>query len=427
MTDDNVRPRVLLCATTTGYQTRMFDEAAARLGVDLVLASDRCDRLEDPWRDRAIPVRFHDDAGALAAVDAALGPSTLHGVLAVGDRPAVLAARVAAARRLPWHAVEGARAGRDKWRFRAAQRDAGLPAPWGIVVDAGRTTIPDGVRYPCVVKPLVLSGSRGVIRADTPQALSAALARVATILEAGDVRALRDEAARQVLIEGYIEGHEFAVEGLMTHGMFRVLAVFDKPEPLVGPFFEETVYVTPTARTRADGGAVVAAVTAAARASGLHHGPVHADCRVSSAGVVVLEAAARPIGGLCARALRLRDARGEEWPLEQELVAHAIGRGRDVTLAPGATGVMMVPIPRAGVLRDVTGVEAARAVPGVTDVTVTAKAGQILQMLPESASYLGFVFARGDGDSEVLAALTAAHACLHFTIGAVMPMRRDEA
>lgn len=427
MSHESTRPRVLLCATTTGYQTRMFDEAAVRLGVDLVLASDRCDRLEDPWRDRAIPVRFHDEAGARAAVEAALGAAPLHGVLAVGDRPAVLAACVAEARGLPWHAVEGARAGRDKWRFRAAQHAAGLPAPPGFVVDAGRPAIPDGVGYPCVVKPLVLSGSRGVIRADTPDALGAALARVAAILESGDVREMRDEAARQILIEGYIDGHEVAVEGLMTHGTFRALAIFDKPEPLVGPFFEETIYVTPTARTRAGGEAVVAAVAAAARASGLHHGPVHAECRVTGAGVVVLEAAARPIGGLCARALRLRDAQGEEWPLEQDLLAHAIGHGREAMLAPGATGVMMVPIPRAGVLRAVDGVEAARAVSGVTEVTVTAKAGQILQTLPESASYLAFIFARGSGDDEVLAALHAAHACLRFTIGAVRPLRRDEA
>ncbi len=427
MTDDHVRPRVLLCATTTGYQTRMFDEAAARLGVDLVLASDRCDRLEDPWRDRAIPVRFHDDAGAVAAVDAGLGSRPIHGVLAVGDRPAVLAARVAAARGLPWHSVDGALAGRDKRRFRAAQAAAALAAPWHLVVEAGAMTIPDEVRYPCVVKPLVLSGSRGVIRADTPDALRAALVRVTAILDAGDVRDLRDDAAMQILIEGYIAGHEFAVEGLMTGGALRVLAVFDKPDPLVGPFFEETIYVTPTARTRADGDAVVAAVTAAARASGLQHGPVHAECRVSSSGVVVLEAAARPIGGLCARALRVCDEDGDEWPLEQELLAHAIGRSRHGTLAPGATGVMMVPIPRAGVLRDASGLDAARAVPGVTDVSVTAKVGQILQTLPESASYLGFIFARGADDGAVLAALREAHACLQFTIGAVLPMRRDEA
>ncbi|MEZ5421162.1 MAG: ATP-grasp domain-containing protein [Vicinamibacterales bacterium] len=252
MTGVSPRPCVLLVATTTGYQTRMFDQAAARLAVDLVLASDRCDRLADPWRDRAIPVRFHDEGGSLAAVRQGLGGRRLDGVLAVGDRPAVLAALVADAHGLPWHAPAGARAGRDKRLFRAAQHAAGLPAPWTVTVEAGTTEPPAGVSYPCVVKPLVLSGSRGVIRADTPDDLRRALRRVAAILSAADVRALRDPAARQLLIEGYVDGHEFAIEGLMERGRFRTLAVFDKPDPLAGPFFEETIYVTPTARTRAE-------------------------------------------------------------------------------------------------------------------------------------------------------------------------------
>ena len=149
MTDVTPRPRVLLCATTTGYQTRMFDEAAARLGVDLVLATDRCDRLDDPWRDRAIAVRFHDERGALAAIRAALPDDRLDGVLAVGDRPAVLAAIVAEAWGLPWHSVAAARAARDKRRFRAVQHTSGLAAPWTVTVPAGTSVVPDGVQYPC--------------------------------------------------------------------------------------------------------------------------------------------------------------------------------------------------------------------------------------------------------------------------------------
>ena len=421
MTDVTPRPRVLLCATTTGYQTRMFDEAAARLGVELVLATDRCDRLDDPWRDRAIAVRFHDERGALAAIRAALPDDRLDGVLAVGDRPAVLAAIVAEAWGLPWHSVAAARAARDKRRFRAVQHTSGLAAPWTVTVPAGTSVVPDGVQYPCVVKPLVLSGSRGVVRADDAAALTAALARVSGILASPDVREQRDVAASQLLVEGYVDGHEFAVEGLMVRGAFHTLAIFDKPDPLVGPFFEETIYVTPTASTAVHGAALSAAVAETARHVGLWHGPVHAECRVSPAGVFVLEAAARPIGGLCARAVRVEDG----LPLEQVLLAHALGAGVPAMRDVGASGVMMVPIPRAGVLRAWTGEAEARAVPGVTDVVISAVPGQVLQMLPEAASYLGFIFAEAADDHAVLTALTAAHAALHFTIAPMVALQRD--
>jgi biotin carboxylase len=425
MNDVTRRPRVLLCAATTGYQTRMFDEAAARLGIDLVLATDRCDRLDDPWRDRAIPVRFHDEAASLAAVGRALEGTRLDGVLAVGDRPVVLAALVADARRLPWHSAAGARASRDKRQFRARQREAGLAAPWSLTVPAGQVTPPEGVAFPCVVKPLVLSGSRGVIRADDPAGLGTALARVSALLASPDVREMRDEAAATIQIEAYVDGDEFALEGVMDRGRLHVLAIFDKPEPLTGPFFEETVYLTPTARTHAYTLALVPAVTAAVHAAGLWHGPVHAECRVAAAGaVVVLEAAARPIGGLCARALVFDGAEGRGVPLEQVLLAHAAGlSAARWQLARAAVGVMMVPIPRSGVLREVTGEEAARAVPLVTGVVVTAKVDQRLVALPEGASYLGFIFAEGASDAAVREALREAHGRLTFRIDPLIEMR----
>ncbi|HUU36175.1 MAG TPA: ATP-grasp domain-containing protein [Vicinamibacterales bacterium] len=421
MKDVTQRPRVLLCATTTGYQTRMFDEAAARLGVELVLATDRCDRLDDPWRDRAIPVRLHDEAAALAALQG----TRLDGVLAVGDRPVALAALVAEARRLPWHSVSGARASRDKRWFRARQRAAGLPAPWSTTVAAGQTLPPAGVSYPCVVKPLVLSGSRGVIRADCPEQLTTALARVSALLTAPDVRELRDDAAATIQIEEYIEGDEFALEGLMDRGRLHVLALFDKPEPLTGPYFEETVYLTPTARTDTHALAIVSEVTRAAQAVGLWHGPVHAECRVSPGGAVwVLEVAARPIGGLCARAVTFDGPNGRGVALEDVLLAHAAGLGAPHwRLARPAAGVMMVPIPRSGVLRGVAGADGASAVPGVTAVVVTAKIDQRLVALPEGASYLGFIFADGPDHTAVHAALRAAHARLVFQIDTVIDVR----
>ena len=297
MGDLTPRRRVLLCATTTGYQTRMFDEAASRLGVDLVLATDRCDRLDDPWRDRAIPVRFHDEAPSVRAVLDALGPGPLDGVLAVGDRPVVLAALVAEARRLPWHTVAGARASRDKRLFRERQRAAGLPAPWTIMVPVGQRALPEGVSYPCVVKPLVLAGSRGVIRADDAASLTDAVERVSRLLALPDVRELRDEAAEVIQVEGYIDGDEFALEGVMDRGRLHVLAIFDKPDPLTGPYFEETLYVTPTARTRAHALAIIPAVTRAAHAAGLWHGPVHAECRVTTGGWSCSRSPHGPSGG----------------------------------------------------------------------------------------------------------------------------------
>ena len=227
---------MLLCATTTGYQTRSFGEAAAALGIELVLATDRCDHLDDPWRDRAIAVRFHDDARSCAAVLDALGSGRLDGVIAVGDRPVVLTALVAERRGVPWHQVEGARASRDKRLFRQRMRDAGLPGPWSRTVPVGADPdAVDDVLFPCVVKPLLLSGSRGVIRADDPQSLAAAMARVGRILRSFDVRALRDPAVGLMQIEGFVPGFEVALEGVLIHGALHVLAVFDKPDPLDGP------------------------------------------------------------------------------------------------------------------------------------------------------------------------------------------------
>lgn len=416
---------MLVCATTTGYQTQMFDAAAARLGVALRLATDRCDRLDDPWRDRAIPVRFHDEATSCAQVVDALRGTRLDGVIALGDRPVVLAARIAEARGLPWHAVAGARASRDKRRWRERQRAAGLKAPWSFTVPAGQTAAPAQVTYPCVVKPLVLSGSRGVVRCDDATALSAALARVSALLEASDVQALRDDAAREIQIEGYIPGDECALEGVMDRGRLHVLAVFDKPDPLTGPYFEETIYVTPTPRVQARMLEIVPAVTRAAQALGLWHGPVHAECRVTPDGdVVVLEVAARPIGGLCAQALACAGPAGRAVPLEEVLLAHAAALPVPLWRpAVPATGVMMVPIPRSGVLRAVSGEDDARAVPHVTAVTITAKLDQRLVALPEGASYLGFIFAAGPDAGTVETALRTAHARLAFRVDPVIAVQ----
>lgn len=410
--------RVLLLATTTGYQIRSFGDAAAKLGVRLVFASDRCDQLEDPWWDQAIPVRFHDEARSVEAVVGACAEAPPDGIVAVGDRPVVLAAQLARAFGLPGHPPEAAAASRNKLLTRRALRAAGLPTPWFEMVpaDADVPALARRVRYPAVVKPLALSGSRGVMRVDDETQCRAAFDRLHALLQSPDVREERDAAHDQVVIEAFIPGVEYALEGLLDRGALRVLALFDKPDPLDGPVFEETLYLTPSAAPGDVQRGIVDAVTAAARALGLEHGPIHAECRVDGSTVYVLEVAARPIGGLCSRALRFQQS-GDLVSLEELLLRHATGEDvSDCVRETVASGVMMIPIPRRGIYRRVDGVEAARAVGGVEDVQITAKPDVRLVPLPEARSYLGFIFARGDTPARVERALRTAHARLRFVI-----------
>lgn len=415
-------PRVLILSTTTGYQLRAFGDSAARVGIDLVFATDRCGFLDDPWRDAAIPVRFHEEERSLDAIVAAARERPVDGVLAVGDRPVVLAARVAEALGLPGNPPAGARASVSKALVRERLAAAGLPVPWFVEVPADAAPGPR-IAFPCVVKPLGLSGSRGVIRADTPGELEAAVGRVRALLARRDVRAARTGLEDRILIEGFIEGREFAIEGVLHRGVLRAFALFDKPEPLDGPYFEETIYVTPSALPPDVQDAVLEHVARAASAIGLTHGPIHAECRVGPGGIFVLEAAARPIGGLCARVLQFGTGDGGgRAPLEEVLLLDAVGRDiSGYTRESLAAGVMMIPIPARGRLRGVDGVEAAQEVPGIEEVRITARPDQLLECLPEAGSYLGFIFARGTDRDEVVSALKAAHGRLHFRIDA--PLR----
>lgn len=410
--------RVLLVATTTGYQIRSFGKAAEKLGVRLVFATDRCERLDDPWWDQAIPVRFHAEEQSVRAVVDGIDGDVPAGVLAVGDRPTVLAARVAEAWRLPGHPPDAASASRNKLAFRGALRGAQLPQPWFVAVplDDDPRERARHIDFPCIVKPLVLSGSRGVIRANDEQEFIAAFDRVKALMNSLDVRVERDPDADRLLIEGFIPGREFAVEGLLTCGTLRVLAIFDKPDPLDGPFFEETIYVTPPTLADEETRGIESAIGSASQALGLEHGPIHAECRMNDRGVYVLEVAARPIGGLCSRALRFW-GRPDPISLEELLLRHAIGE--DVSSFEReamASGVMMIPIPKRGVFKRADGIDEARAVPHVDDVQITVKPDQLLVPLPEGKSYLGFIFARAVTSDVVVEALRQAHARLKFTI-----------
>lgn len=418
--------RVLLFSTTTGYQLRSFAEAAERLGIELLLATDRCEQMDDPWRDGAVPVRFYDDAKSVETILAVAREKPIDGVLAVGDRPTTLAARAAEALGLRGNPVAAAEISRNKRAMRRAFTSAQMEVPWfvDLPTDADPRMIGAAIPYPCVVKPLGLSGSRGVIRADSSEQLVAAVKRIRALLARADVRAQRSGLLDAVIVEGYLEGQEYAVEGLLTAGTLRVLAVFDKPDPLIGPFFEETIYVTPPAISPALEGQIAAEVQRATAAIGLVHGPVHAECRVGPNGVAMLEVAARPIGGICSRVLRFeRD--GGLASLEEVLLRHACGE--DVSMyerESQAAGVMMIPIPKRGIYKGVSGQSAGTALPNVEAILITAKQDQLIEPLPEGDSYLGFILARAAESTTVVATLRAAHHALGFEILPEVPVIR---
>lgn len=418
--------RILLLATTTGYQTRTFGEAAARLGVELRFATDRCDQLDDPWRDGAIPIRFSAGAEAVQAIVDRVSRQPVDGILTVGDGPVLIAARVAEAVGMPGHPPEAAAASRDKRLLRQRLQAAGLRVPWFTTVplDTDPGALLDRVPFPCVVKPLALSASRGVIRADDGRGFVEAYERLRRLLKSPEIETMREPATRMIHVESYIEGDEYAIEAVLDRGRLQIFAIFDKPDPLVGPFFEETVYVTPSRLPAGAQAALVRTVEDAVRAVGLLHGPVHAECRVCPEGIFLLEVAARPIGGLCARALRFDGPAGRGLPLEEVLLRHAMGeRVEGYVREERASGVMMIPIPRDGVYRRVEGREEAEAVAGIDEIRITAKPDQRLVPLPEGASYLGFIFARGATPAAVEGSLRDAHRALRFVIDPHIPVR----
>jgi hypothetical protein len=394
--------RVLLVASTTGYQTRSFYDAAKKLNIELVLATDRCHVLEDPWGDSAVALRFEDPTEGIESLSER-GP--FEGIVAVGDKPAYVAALAAKRFGLNFSPPSAVLAARNKFLARERFRANGLLNPGYQLFQE-----PVGsVRYPCVLKPLGLSGSRGVIRANNSTEFAAAFARIRSIA-----------ADPSILVEDFLPGHEYALEGIVTDGRLKVLALFDKPDPLDGPFFEETIYVTVPIQE-----AIVETAQRAITALGLTHGPIHAEMRVNHDGVWMLEVAARPIGGLCSRVLRLSASSGTNLSLEEILLRHAVGGDiNDVRLVAGAHSVMMIPIPRGGIYQYVQKLDHALAVEHVEDVVITAKQGQAMIPLPEGASYLGFIFARAGSSDNAVKAIREAYARLEFKFDSILPVVR---
>ena len=407
-------PRLLLLLPTVTYRTVAFVEAARRLGVDVTVASERPSTFERANPTGLVTLDFADPTHAAAQAREFARAHPVHGVVAVDDDTGVVAAAIAEALGLRGNPVAAAAAARDKYQQRQLLATAGLAVPRFelFTIAADPEKVASGVSYPCVLKPLRLSASRGVIRADTQAEFVAAFERIKRILE-------QTGCGRSLLVEEFVPGREVAVEGLVTQGALQVLALFDKPDPLDGPFFEETIYVTPSRLARTVQQEIAACAQATVHALGLRDGPIHAEVRHNDRGAWLIELAARPIGGRCSGALRFesRGAAGQMWEasLEEIIIRHALGMALPtLERERRASGVMMIPVPGAGVLRDVRGVGAAQAVPLVEEVVITMHSGQPLVPWPEGSRYPGFIFARGGTSEAVEAALRTAHARLEF-------------
>jgi biotin carboxylase len=422
--------RILLLCTTTGYQAQAFVAAAKKLGLEIIFGTDRCQVLDDPWGDQAIPLRFDNPEENVRKIAEAARERPLSAIVQIGDRATVTASLASETLGLLNHPPKAAEACRDKYLARGRLRQAGLKVPdyrrFAVGADA-RQLLATGaatLKTPVVLKPLALSASRGVIRADTPEEFIRAFERIRALLKTPEVGVLREDTSNFIQVETYIEGSEVAVEAIVDRGRVRVLAIFDKPDPLTGPFFEETIYITPSRLNNEAQREIVEALGKAAAALGLYHGPVHAELRVNSAGIWVMEVAARSIGGLCSRALRFQiPLVDKEVSLEELLIRLMLGLDVSrIYRENAASGVMMIPIPKAGFYKEAQGIDDARAVSGVEDVVITAKEFQKLVPLPEGSSYLGFIFARGASPDFVEDALRQAHAKLHFTISTALPV-----
>ncbi|HVB64974.1 MAG TPA: ATP-grasp domain-containing protein [Nitrolancea sp.] len=411
------RKRIMLLVTPTSYRSGSFNAAAERLNIDVIHGIDLPKTLSREW-DVPLGLDFSRPHESAAQIEQFVRDTPVDAILSVDDSASILAALANSRLGLPGNAPDAALAARDKHVMRNLLAEHGVPVPvfTGFNATKDEHEMSRAVRYPCVVKPTQLSGSRGVIRADNPQEFVAAVYRTRRVIE-NDGEIL---ANATILVEDFIPGFEVALEGLMDAGDLQVLALFDKPDPLDGPFFEETIYVTPSRLANDVQEAIAECTKLAARALGLREGPVHAELRVNEDGPWILEIAGRSIGGLCSTILEF----GTGLALEELILLQATGTTvRGMERRSDAVGVMMIPIPKGGVLRRVTGIAEAEAVPGITGIEITARMNHSIVPLPEGSSYLGFIFAKGSSPDQVEEALRQSHERLTFQISPEIRLR----
>jgi biotin carboxylase len=407
--------RLLLLMATRTYRAKAFMTAAHRLGGEVIVGSEREQALAAAAPDSSLALDLAHARRAVETIVHFARHRPLRAVVGVDDDTTLVAAMASSKLALPGNSPESVEAAQNKFRMRELLAAAGLPSPWFelVSIDDDPRDLAGRFSYPCVLKPVFLAASRGVIRADDRAAFVAAFERIRAILRLPDVAERGGEWADKLLIESFIPGSEVALEGLLSDGRLSKLALFDKPDPLDGPFFEETIYLTPSRLPQATQSQIEQTVARTAQALGLREGPVHAELRLNDAGIFVVEIAARSIGGLCSSALEF----GAGISLEDVILRHALGAPLpELREELRPSGVMMIPIPRRGILREIKGREHALEVAGVEEIDITIPIGQEVVPLPEGDRYLGFIFAHASTLDMTEAALREAHRRLEFVI-----------
>lgn len=407
--------RVLIIIPTTSYRAHDFMAAARRLDIEIIIGSEHRQALSGLLPDSSLALNLRKPESSIEKIKELNKRMPLSAIIGVDEETVVLAAIANKALGLSGNSLSSVKATRNKYLMRQKMLEAGLLNPkfHAYPIDSNPKIIAADIKYPSVLKPTFLSASQGVTRANSQDEFLPAWERLKEILSSPAAKKKNIEADRQILIEDYIPGNEVAVEGILINGEFKLLAIFDKPDPMEGPYFIETIYITPSRYPENVQREIIRTTASAAGALGLTTGPVHAEMRINERGVWMLEIAARSIGGICARALRFND----RMSLEELILHHAINEDiLEIEREENAAGVMMMPVSKSGILKKVKNLESAKQIPGIENITITIAPEQKIEPLPYGAKYLGFIFARGDSPELIENAIRKAYEKLEVVI-----------
>ena len=403
--------RLLLLLPSKTYRASAFVSASDRLNSDVVIGVDESQASAEFSDGHILQCNFMDPLAGARDIAAFAAQKPFDAIVAAEEDAVLLAAHVARLLKLRYNSTDSVSITRDKYLFRKTLDAAGFLQPtFKLLRHKKDLDTISQTMLPCVIKPTGLSASCGVIRADTLSEAKNAYLRVSKILS----NLQMDTSG--ILLEDYIPGEEMAFDGVLENRRLHTLAFFDKPNPLTGPFFPETIYLTPSQKSEKDLLYIKQTIASAAAAIGLSNGPIHAELRIRSGNLYVLEIAARSIGGRCGKSLRFTGG----YTLEDVILRQAMGEFPiSYQREQGAAGVMMIQVPCTGVLKKVEGLSSARTVPCIDSVEVTVPIGQRVVSLPEGRQYLGFIFARAAQPRLVEAALRNAFKKLRIVVEAV--------